>query len=78
MYKIVLNSPLTINNCLPCPMSWGLCTQAEYNLFNNTTDFAPEAPRSIDSGEGTEVNCMFEDQPIIIMIKPQSTCTHIK
>lgn len=81
MYKIVLTSPLTINNCLPCPMSWSLCKQSEYDDFHaqvkasekkNATKFTAETSNNINSGEGIEVNCMYEDQPIIISIQPQS------
>ena len=81
MYKIVLTSPLTINNCLPCPMSWSLCRQSEYDEFyaqakrqakDERTAFEAETPSAIESGEWTEVNCMYEDQPIIISIQPQS------
>lgn len=81
MYKIVLTSPLTINNCLPCPMSWSLCKQSEYDEFyaqakhtakNEILTFTAETSSSIESGEGTEINCMHEDQPIIISIQPQS------
>lgn len=81
MYKIVLTSPLTINNCLPCPMSWSLCKQSEYDDFytqlkyaerGEKIAFAAEASNNIDSGDGKEINCMYEDQPIIISIQPQS------